>query len=78
MDYYVITFKSMNDALKAEKLMMGHGGTIIPVPTEISADCGFALRISSLEFVESNVFEFSETYEVSGKGKNKVVKKKDY
>lgn len=81
MDYYVITFNSTNDALKAEKLVSECGGTIIPVPSEISADCGFAIRLSEFEQalnILKNKASFSEIYGVTGKGSAKVIEKIDY
>ena len=75
MTYYIITFNSINDALKAEKLTESLDGTIIPIPPEISADCGFALRINELEVAKNIEFAFSDVYKVSGKGKAKVIEK---
>ena len=44
--YYVILFKSVSYALKAEKILKACGlpHKLIPVPKEISSDCGICLR----------------------------------
>ena len=44
--YYVILFKSVSYALKAEKILKAKGiaHKLIPVPKEISSDCGVCLR----------------------------------
>lgn len=44
--YYVILFKSISYALKAEKILKAEGipHKLIPVPREISSDCGVCLR----------------------------------
>ncbi len=44
--YYVILFKSVSYALKAEKILKASGlpHKLIPVPKEISSDCGICLR----------------------------------
>ena len=73
MNHYVITFNSINDALKAEKLTEALGGTIIPIPSEISADCGFALWVNEIEDVKNIEFGFSDAYKVTGKGKTKHI-----
>jgi len=46
MPYYVILFKSVSYALKAEKILKDKGiaHKLIPVPKEISSDCGVCLR----------------------------------
>lgn len=44
--YYVILFKSVSYALKAEKILKQEGlpHKLIPVPKQISSDCGICLR----------------------------------
>ena len=44
--YYVILFKSVSYALKAEKILKACGlpHKLIPVPKQISSDCGICLR----------------------------------
>ncbi len=47
--YYVILFKSVSYALKAEKILkverLPH--KLIPVPKQISSDCGICLRFEA-------------------------------
>jgi len=47
-DYIVFLFPSVNHALKAEKLLKAAGVAhkLIPVPRQISSDCGVCLRIT--------------------------------
>lgn len=47
----VVTFKSTEDAMNTEKLCKEKGisGRIIPVPVEISADCGMAWMMEMSE-----------------------------
>ncbi|MEE9913150.1 MAG: DUF3343 domain-containing protein [Deltaproteobacteria bacterium] len=44
--YYVILFKSVSYALKAEKILKAEKlpHKLIPVPKQISSDCGICLR----------------------------------
>jgi hypothetical protein len=44
--YYVMLFKSVSYALKAEKILKREGlpHKLIPVPKQISSDCGICLR----------------------------------
>lgn len=44
--YYVILFKSVSYALKAEKILKAEKlpHKLIPVPKKISSDCGICLR----------------------------------
>lgn len=48
MQYCVITFRSVHEALNFEKLMKAEGleVKIIPVPREISSSCGMAAKFS--------------------------------
>jgi hypothetical protein len=43
----IITFQSTHQVLKTEKLLQKEGVDfdIIPVPKEISSDCGMAIRV---------------------------------
>ena len=43
----VLLFKSVHQVMKAEKLLKGKGFTVdlIPVPREISSDCGVAVEL---------------------------------
>ena len=46
--YAVVLFASVSHALQAEKLLKSQGITckLIPVPRQLSSDCGVCLRIS--------------------------------
>jgi len=46
---YVFIFESVHRVMKAEKLLKGKGIKIdlIPVPREISSDCGVAIELSA-------------------------------
>ncbi len=45
----VFLFSSIHDVMRAEKLLKGGGIKVdlIPVPREISSDCGVAIELSS-------------------------------
>ena len=78
MEYYVVTFNTITDALTAEKFVSGLGGIIIPVPPEISAGCGFALRILELKpamEILKNEAKYDDVYGISVKGNTKIIKK---
>jgi len=47
--YYVMLYKSVSYALKAEKILKTEGipHKLIPVPKQISSDCGICLRFES-------------------------------
>ena len=49
IDYYVMLFKAVSYALKAEKILNTEGlpHKLIPVPRQISSDCGVCLRFES-------------------------------
>jgi len=46
--YVIFLFPSMNHVLKAEKILKGAGiiHKLIPVPRNLSTDCGVCLRIA--------------------------------
>ena len=76
MTYYIITFDTTHDALKAEKLLLK--GTIVPVPSEISAGCGFAVRVDEWESAYSILkgsSAFSDIYRITGVGIAKIIEK---
>jgi hypothetical protein len=66
--YAVILFRSSNHALRAEKIMLGAGRRckLIPVPRQISSDCGVCLRIAAdevpavREFLDRRRVEYEE------------------
>jgi hypothetical protein len=47
--YNVVLFKSVNQTMWADKILKGKGipHKLIPVPRNISSDCGVCLRIPS-------------------------------
>jgi len=47
--YSIVLFHSVHHALRAEKLLRGSGCSckIIPIPRNVSSDCGVCVRISS-------------------------------
>lgn len=48
MEFYLLTFPGATQCMRAEKRADGRlRVAVIPVPTEITADCGFALRFYS-------------------------------
>jgi hypothetical protein len=46
-NHWVMTFKSVHSALKAEKVLKENGFAvgIIPVPRQLSSDCGIAIDL---------------------------------
>lgn len=48
MEYTVITFHSISEALNFEKVMQAQGLNVrlIPVPREISSSCGMAAKLA--------------------------------
>jgi hypothetical protein len=60
----IITFFTVHQALRAEKALMEAGFriTIIPVPREISSDCGVALKFECEE--EARVAKILESNKV--------------
>lgn len=49
ISHYVMLFKSVSYALKAEKILKAESlpHKLIPVPKQISSDCGICLRFES-------------------------------
>jgi len=47
----ILTFESVHQALRAEKVLLEAGFSVIvlPVPREISSDCGIAIKFSCEE-----------------------------
>ncbi len=58
--YYVALFDSVSHAMKAEKILKTRGipHKIIPVPKEISSDCGVCIRFEkdSIEDITSALY----------------------
>lgn len=49
MEYFLITFQSTHQYMKAEKILkdLNYDCTLLHIPSEISADCGLGLKFSS-------------------------------
>lgn len=70
--YSVMLFKAVSYALKAEKILKKEGlaHKLIPVPKQISSDCGICLRFepaiqSKIEAALSNKVEIEEIRELN-------------
>ena len=81
--FNVISFESTHMAIKSEKLLLDIGLNIriIPVPREITASCGLALKINIDDFIEvkklleKNKIDFLDVYIVRKKGLKKEIEK---
>jgi hypothetical protein len=50
--FAIATFQSTHSVLKAEKLLKGaglEGVRLVPVPSQVSSDCGVTVRFSSAD-----------------------------
>jgi hypothetical protein len=73
----IITFFTVHQALRAEKVLLQEGFKIsmIPVPREISSDCGVALRFECKEkariegILENNKVKIEHIHHLERKGK---------
>jgi len=73
----IITFFTVHQALRAEKVLIAEGFKIsmIPVPREISSDCGVALKFECEEetrvakILESNMVKIESIHHLERKGK---------
>jgi hypothetical protein len=73
----VFVFESIHRVMKAEKLLKGKGIKIdlIPVPREISSDCGVAIELSddleeeAFHLLEENKISIPECYTRSEEGR---------
>ena len=74
--YYLITFTSTHAAMAAESFLKKEGLNVklIPLPSVISAGCGFAIRVqvevfSSVEtWLKQSAFEWSKVYKLEKVG----------
>ncbi len=77
--YGIITFNSTHHAIASEKRLIdaGYGVRIIPVPTQVTADCGLAIRFDLKDFQRIrpllNAIDDTRWYEVSVAGRKKEV-----
>ena len=73
----VLIFSSIHQVMRAEKLLKGKGIKIdlVPVPREISSDCGVAIELSvdseeeAFHFLEENKVSILERYARSPGGR---------
>ncbi|MGI6435983.1 MAG: DUF3343 domain-containing protein [Syntrophomonadaceae bacterium] len=76
-DFGLITFSSTTQALKAEKVLQAAGMVflVIPIPREISASCGLAVKThpDDIEFQRDLLLQeqvaIEETYRIEPGGK---------
>jgi hypothetical protein len=67
---YVFIFESVHRVMRAEKILKGKGIKVdlIPVPREISSDCGVAVEVDielgeeAMRVVEQNKLSIAECY----------------
>ena len=77
--YALITFESTHTAIATEQRLVAEGLRVrlIPVPTQITAGCGLALRFDreKLSVIRAQCPEFPDTafYEVFRNGREKKV-----
>jgi hypothetical protein len=66
--YSVVLFYSMSDALQVEKLLKGMGIAVklIPVPRQLSSDCGICLRFERPD--ESRIRAILEKKQIETQG----------
>ena len=80
-EFNIISFESTHMAIKSEKILLEEKleVRIIPVPREITASCGLALKISKedfkrgLELLKCNNIELSGCYSVKKIGLKKEI-----
>ncbi len=80
--YKLLVFNSTHHALKAESILKQQGNQIktIPIPPEISADCGVAIKLviddsSALAILKQSKVEVADCYQVSEEGLEKRIKR---
>ncbi|RCW45410.1 MULTISPECIES: DUF3343 domain-containing protein [unclassified Halanaerobium] len=76
--YYLLVFQSTHHSIKAEKIFSSENISyrIVPVPPEITADCGSAVRFNEnlkdvLQLMKKNNVVIEEVYEVTAENENK-------
>ncbi|MGM0602117.1 MAG: DUF3343 domain-containing protein [Bacillota bacterium] len=76
--YYLLVFQSTHHSIKAEKIFSAENISyrIVPVPPEITADCGSAVRFDEklddiLQLIKKNNIITAGVYEVIAENKNK-------
>ena len=77
--YGIITFNSTHHAIASEKHLLAAGFRvrIIPVPTQVTADCGLAIRfpLESFETIHPHLHDIDDArwYEVRVDGRKKEI-----
>jgi hypothetical protein len=68
MQHSVVLFYSVSSALQAEKLLKKEGITtkLIPVPRQLSSDCGICLRFEQPEETRVKVILEEKQVEIQG------------
>jgi len=68
MQHSVVLFYSTSGALQAEKLLKREGVTtkLIPVPRQLSSDCGICLRFEQSEETRIKVILEEKQVEIQG------------
>jgi len=80
-EYYILTFENTHQAISCEKALHNQGFPvrIIPVPTELTADCGLCLRFEEMIFTAVskvlNTIAYVSLYKVKKNGFNKAFTK---
>lgn len=86
MNYYVLTFENVSQAIKFEKLCKEKGfeGALIPVPRRISSSCGLAAKFNPslkrevLEIIAVNTVGAEALYFFKQKGYKTEVERKNF
>ena len=80
--YHLLVFNSTHHALQAEDRLKAEGYSIqvVPVPPEISADCGIAVKFSRVEKEISSLLgeaelDFAGLYKIVKEGLEKRITK---
>lgn len=81
--YIVMSFKSTHDAIKAETLVKRNNvdARLIPLPPEVSAGCGLALRLKEedknrvIKILEESLVTPDGVYEMTKEDGRRKVKK---
>ncbi|MEI7884842.1 MAG: DUF3343 domain-containing protein [Clostridia bacterium] len=85
MEYAVITFNSISDALTFEKVAFSEASfhfNLIPIPREISSSCGVVARLAvedlklAESLIEAKQLTVNECHILQEQGKRKLIRKK--
>jgi len=72
-EYYLLTFETITHVMEAETQLKKYGASLVALPGEISAGCGFALRLPRPlpPDIRAN---HTVQYKVTGRGKTRCIK----